>query len=223
LRDAKGVKFRQVVVEPRVWFNPELKSGLFLVPGLMGMLLLIAAVIATSLSIVREKERETIEQIRVSPVRPLELILGKVMPYMLVCILTMALVLGLARVLFGVTVAGSFFLMVVVTLVFLFASLGLGLLISTITRSQQVAYQVAVLVSFLPSIMLSGFIFPIKNMPVLVQAVTLLVVPRYFVAALRDIMLRGASWSVIWPQLVGMLVLGILFNGRAVLNMRKDA
>jgi len=210
-----------VALEPRIWFNPELESARFLVPGLIGLLLMLSAVIATSLSIVREKERETIEQIMVSPVRSEELILGKTAPYVLIGLITMALALGLAYVLFGVAVRGSFVLLAVTTLVFLFAALGMGVLISSITRSQQVAFQVAILTSLLPSLLLSGLIFPIRNMPVPVQAISLLIVPRYFVAALRKIILKAAPFSDVWTDLAAMLALGILFNLLAAHNARR--
>lgn len=212
-----------VVPQPRMWFNPELKSATFLVPGLVGMIMMLSAVIATSLSIVREKERETMEQLRVSPLRPEELILGKTLPYVLVGILSMALILGLAYLLFGVVVRGSFWLLGLTTLLFLFAALGLGVFISAITRSQQVAFQIAVLSSLLPSVILSGLIFPISNMPLPVQGLTFLVIPRYFIAALRGIILKGATFSVIWPDLLGLLALGLMFNRLAAMKTKKDA
>lgn len=212
-----------VLVEPRIWFNPELQSAQFLVPGLIGMLLMIAAVVATSLSIVREKERGTMEQIMVSPVKPEELILGKTLPYVAVCIVTMAFVLILGRVLFNVTIQGSFLLLGFATLLFLFAALGMGVLISTVTRSQQLAFQIAILSSLLPAVVLSGLIFPIRNMPLPIQGLTLLVIPRHFVSALRDIILRGAPFSAIAPALTGLLVLGIAFNILAALRIRKTS
>jgi ABC-2 type transport system permease protein len=212
-----------VLVEPRIWFNPELQSAQFLVPGLIGMLLMIAAVVATSLSIVQEKERGTMEQIMVSPVKPEELILGKTLPYVVVCIVTMAFVLILGRILFNVTVQGSFLLLGLATLLFLFAALGMGVLISTVTRSQQLAFQIAILSSLLPAVVLSGLIFPIRNMPLPIQGLTLLVIPRHFVAALRDIILRGAPFSAIAPELAGLLLLGVAFNILAALRIRKTS
>jgi ABC-2 type transport system permease protein len=214
-------KIPVITVEPRIWFNPNLESSHFLVPGLIGMLLMLAAVVATSLSIVREKERETMEQIMVSPVRPIELILGKTVPYVLICLVTMALVLLMGRLLFGVVVVGSFTLLALATFVFLFAALGMGLLISASTDSQQIAFQVAIISSLLPSLILSGLIFPIKNMPLPIQALTLLVIPRYFIAALRGIILKGATFMDIWPQLAAMMALALFFNLLAILKTRK--
>lgn len=210
-----------VVLEPRIWFNPELTSAKFLVPGLIGLLLMLSAVVATSVSIVREKERETMEQIMVSPIRPEELIMGKILPYVLIGLLTMAMVLLLGYWLFGVAIRGSLLLLSLTTFLFLFAALGMGVLISTITRSQQMAFQIAVLSSMLPAIILSGFIFPIQNMPLVIQAISTLIIPRYFVAALRGIILKDAGLAAIWPHLLGMLILGILFNLLAAARTRK--
>lgn len=210
-----------VHVEPRIWFNPDLNSARFLIPGLIGMLLMLSAVIATSLSIVREKERETMEQMMVSPVRPEELILGKTLPYIVICLITMIIILAVGYFLFGIIIRGSLLLLALTTLCFLFAALGMGILISSVTRSQQVAFQIAVIASLLPSIVLSGLIFPIQNMPPPIQAITLLVVPRYFITALRGIILKNASFSMIWPQLAVMLALGLLFNILATRMTRK--
>ncbi len=199
-------------MEPRIWFNPDLKSAHFLIPGLMGMLLMLSAVIATSLSIVREKERETIEQINVSAVRPEELIFGKILPYLLICLVTTLTVLGVGWFVFGVAVRGSPLLLAGSILIFLFAALGMGLLISAATKSQQEAFQLAIITTLLPSVILSGLIFPIASMPKLIQGISLIVLPRYFVSAMRSIILKDASFSIIWPQLAAMIALGIIFN-----------
>jgi ABC-2 type transport system permease protein len=214
-------KIPVIATEPRIWFNPNLESSHFLVPGLIGMLLMLAAVVATSLSIVREKERETMEQIMVSPVHPVELILGKTVPYVLICLVTMTLVLLMGRLLFGVVVVGSIALLALATFVFLLAALGMGLLISASTNSQQIAFQVAIITSLLPSLILSGLIFPIKNMPLPIQGLTLIVIPRYFISALRGVILKGATFMDIWPQLAAMLGLAFLFNLLAILKTRK--
>jgi len=210
-----------VTPEPRIWFNPELRSAQFLVPGLIGMLLMLSAVVATSLSIVREKEQQTIEQLKVSPLRPMELILGKTIPYVIICVATTALILLLGYVLFGVVVVGSFLLLALATVIFLTAALGMGVLISSITDSQQVAYQLATLTSLLPSLLLSGFVFPIRNMPPPIQAITYLIAPRYFVSALRKIILKGAPMTELWPDLLPLILLALLFNLLAARSVRK--
>ncbi len=190
-------------------------------PGLIGMLLMISAVVATSLSIVREKEHETIEQMKVSPLRPYELVLAKIVPYVIICVVTTVLILALGYALFGVAVQGSFLLLALATLLFLAAALGMGLLISSITSSQQIAYQLATLTSLLPSLLLSGFIFPIKNMPPAVQAITTIIAPRYYVAALRKIILKGAPFSAVWPDLLPLVALALVFNLLAARGVRK--
>lgn len=210
-----------ITLEPRIWFNPELQSAKFLIPGLIGLLLMLSCVVASSVSIVREKERETMEQIMVSPIRPEELILGKLLPYVVVGVGTMIAVLFLGYVFFDIVIKGSLLLLSLTTLLFLFAALGMGVLISTITRSQQMAFQVAVLTSMLPAIILSGFIFPIQNMPLPIQAITHLIIPRYFVAALRQIILKDAAFMDVLPHLTGLLVLGIVFNLLAAWRIRK--
>jgi ABC-2 type transport system permease protein len=182
---------------------------------------MLSCVVATSVSIVREKERETMEQIMVSPIRPEELILGKLLPYVVVGVGTMIAVLFLGYVFFDIVIKGSYLLLSLTTLMFLFAALGMGVLISTITRTQQMAFQVAVLTSMLPAIILSGFIFPIQNMPLLIQGITHFIIPRYFVAALRQIILKDASFLDVLPHLLGMLILGLLFNLLAAWRLRK--
>ena len=210
-----------VVPEPRIWFNPELNSAKFLVPGLIAMLLMLSAAITTCLSIVREKEQETMEQMMVSPVRSVELVLGKTIPYVAIGFVTMGLILAMGRALFDIRVQGSFLLLACATLIFLFAALSMGILISAVTRSQQTAFTIAVTTSLLPSILLSGLIFPIHNMPVVIQTVTYVVVPRYFVSSLRAIILKGATFPDVWHDFAGMLILGTIFTLLAVKITRK--
>lgn len=216
-----GGDLPMVAPEPRLRFNPELRSAVFLVPGLIAMLLMLSAVIATALSIVREKEHETIEQILVSPVTPTELVLGKTLPYVAICLLTMVLILVLGYLLFGIVIHGSLLILSLGTLFFLFAALGMGVLISSVTRSQQVAFQSAIIASLLPSIILSGLIFPIANMPLPIKLLSAIVPPRYFVAVLRDVIMKGAPLSALWLDLLAMLALGLVFNGLAIRNTRK--
>ncbi len=179
--------------QPRVWYNPELSSTQFLVPGLIGFILMLTAVQSTAMSIVREKERGTMEQLRVTALRPGELILGKTLPYLAISLAATALILAAARVLFGVVVRGSYVDLFVATLVYLLGALGLGLLVSSIARSQAMAFQVGSVISMLPAIFLSGFIFPIRSMPAPVQAITYIVPTRYFLVVLRGIILKGAG------------------------------
>ncbi len=195
---------------PRVLFNPELKSARFLVPGLIAFILMVTAVISTSLSIVREKERGTMEQLTVSPVRPFELIAGKTIPYIAVSLAATAMILALGWLLFGVGVRGSYLDLTLVTLLYLVCSLGLGLLISSIAHSQQIAFMIAVTVTMLPIFLLSGFVFPIRNMPLFVQVITYLVPARYFMVALRAIVLKGVGIAAFWDQLIYLSVFTVV-------------
>jgi len=205
---------------PRIWFNPELKSAKFLIPGLIGFILMVTAVVSTSLSIVREKERGTMEQLTVSPLNPIELILGKTIPYIVISLVATVAILIVGQVLFDVTVKGSYALLLLVTLIYLTACLGLGLLISSISDSQQVAFQIAVMATMLPTFLLSGFVFPIRNMPIVVQAVTYIVPARFFMVALRAIVLKGVGITAFWDQLLYLLAFALLTIGLSSLRMR---
>jgi len=202
--------------EVRVWYNPELRSAKFLVPGLMAFILMVIVTVSTAFSIVREKERGTMDQIRVSSIRPLELVLGKMVPYVAISLGSAHLVLLLGQVLFGVGIKGSYPLLLLAMLLFLTGALGQGLLISAVTRTQQVAFLFAILTTMLPTFILSGFVFPIRNMPAAVQAVTYLVPARYFLASLRAIILKGAGIGAVWPQL-------LFLTGFAVLSLGVSA
>lgn len=210
-----------ISLEPRFWFNPELVSVFFLIPGLMGMILIITAVISVSLSIVREKERGTIEQLNVSPLTSIELIIGKILPYIVISLINAAIVLIAGYVLFGIAIKGDLLLLLLGTLTFLFAAIGLGIFISTIADSQQVAFQAANVSSLLPSLILSGFIFPIESMPTVIQWVTNITPAKFYIVILRAILLRGAGLSAFWDQLIYLLIFGIVFIVLATIVDRK--
>lgn len=179
--------------EPRVWYNPELESSHFLVPGLIGFILMLTAVLSTALSLVREAERGTLEQLRVSPVGSAQILFGKILPYLVIALLAVVLILVAARVLFGIEVRGPYSDLFLVTVIYLVGGFGFGLLISTIADSQAVAFQVGLTTSLLPTLLLSGFIFPIHNMPVVLQAITYAFPARYYLVALRGIVLKGTG------------------------------
>ncbi|MBD3232913.1 MAG: ABC transporter permease subunit [candidate division Zixibacteria bacterium] len=206
---------------PRIWFNPELKSAKFLIPGLIGFILMITAVVSTALSIVREKERNTIEQILVSPVNPLELVIGKVVPYILISLIAAAAVLLVGNILFDVVVNGSYLLLLLVTLIFLVACLGLGILISTAAETQQTAFMMATMITVLPTFILSGFVFPIRNMPEIIQAITYLVPARYYLVALRAIILKGVGITAFWDQILYLIAFGGLVLSVSIVRLRK--
>ena len=208
--------------EPRVLFNPELRSANFLIPGLIVLILMMTAVLSTTLSIVREKERGTMEQIAVSPVRPLELILGKTVPYLVISLVAGATILATSRLLFGVTVKGSWFDLSIVTLIFLVGCLGFGVLLSTLSDSQQVAFLLSSLLTLLPTFILSGFVFPFRNMPVVIQAFSYILPGRYYLAALRAIMVKGVGLSAFTDQVTGLLIFATVTGGLSVLRLRRQ-
>ncbi len=210
-----------LTTEVRVWYNPELRSAMFLVPGLMAFILMVIVTVSTAFSIVREKERGTMEQIRVSSLRFRELILGKVVPHVAISLVSAHLVLVLGWVLFGVGLRGSYPLLLLAMLLFLVGALGQGILISAVTRTQQVAFLLAFLTTLLPTFILSGFVFPIRNMPAVVQAVTYFVPARYFLAALRAIMLKGAGFGAVWDQFALLLAFAVLSLGMSVARLAR--
>ena len=211
-----------LVLEPRVWYNPELRSALFLVPGLIAYILMITAVVSTALSIVREKEMGTMEQVRMSPIGPLAYVVGKSVPYFVISLLSCIGIVLLAMALFGLPMRGSWAMLVLAISLFLVGTLALGLLISTLAETQQVAFQIALLMSYLPTLMLSGFIFPITSMPPFLQVVTYVVPARYFLVALRAIVLKGVGIEVFWPDLLALVVFAALTLSLASLRLKRE-
>jgi ABC-2 type transport system permease protein len=199
-----------IALDPRILFNPELQSTQFLVPGLIGFLLMLTAVLSTALSVVREKERGTMEQLRVAPLRTWELVLGKTVPYLGISLLATLIILVAARVLFGVEIRGSHLDLLVAVLLYLVGALGFGLLISTLADTQALAFQAGLIASMLPAILLSGFIFQIRIMPAPLQVVTYLVPARYFLVILRGIILKGEGLATYWPQVGALLLYGLV-------------
>jgi ABC-2 type transport system permease protein len=208
-------------LQPRVWYNPELRSAKYLVPGLIAFILMVVAVVSTALSIVRERELGTMEQLMVSPIKPVELILGKTIPYTLISLASTVFILVVGYALFDVEVKGDFVLLFIVTFIFLLGSLGFGLLISTIAETQQVAFMIATLTTMLPTFILSGFVFPIRNMPEVIQAITYLIPARYFLEALRSIILKGVGAVAFWDQLVFLVAYAALMIGISSIRLKK--
>jgi ABC-2 type transport system permease protein len=207
--------------ESRVWYNPQLRSALFLVPGLIAYIAMITAVVSTALSIVREKEHGTIEQVRMAPLGPFAFVVGKAVPYFLLSLASALGIIFVAMLLFDLPIRGSWLLLLAALSLFLLGALGLGLVISSIADSQQVAFQMALLASFLPTLMLSGFIFPIASMPAFLQGVTRLVPARYFLTALRGIVLKGAGVSIVWPQLAALAAIAAVVLTLAAVRLRR--
>lgn len=208
-----------VELKPRVLFNPELKSANFLVPGLIVLILMMTSVMSTALAIVREKELGTMEQISVSPLRPIELIIGKTVPYLLVSVFATVTILLSSYILFGVTIRGNYFLLAGITLLFITGCLGLGILISTVAQTQQVAFLISVMATLLPTYILSGFVFPIRNMPEIIQIFTYILPGRYYLQALRNIILKGTGLEACWDQVIGLVVFVIVTVTASVMRL----
>ena len=209
-------------VEPRIWYNPELRSTLFLVPGLIAYIAMITAVASTALSIVREKESGTIEQIRMAPLDTFSFVVGKTIPYFIIALASSALIIAASMLLFGLPMRGDWLSLLVALSLFLIGALATGILISTVADSQQLAFQMALLISFLPTIMLSGFIFPINSMPQALQLITHLVPARYFLIALRGIVLKGTALGPLLPQLAALSVYAAAMLGLASLRLARE-
>jgi ABC-2 type transport system permease protein len=206
-----------------VWYNPDLLSRQFLVPGLIGFILVLTAVISTSMTVVREKERGTMEQIMVSPLRPIQVIMGKTLPYLLISLLGATAILILGYVLFDIHVRGSLIVLYGGILLIVLGALGQGLLVSTVTDSQQVAFLISVFSSLLPSFLLSGFIFPVSSMPLVLQLLSNLAVNKFFLVVVRGVMLKGVGIDVVWPQFVYMGIFAALMLGISTRRMQKRA
>lgn len=211
-----------LTVEPRVWYNPELRSALFLVPGLIAYISMLMAVTSTALSIVREKESGTMEQVRMAPVRTLAFVGGKTVPYFFIALFSAAIVFFASMVLFGLPLRGNWLTLAALVSLFLVGALATGLFVSTIADTQQVAFQIALLVSLLPTLMLSGFIFPIASMPAFLQAVTHVVPARYFLTALRGIVLKGSSVWLVLPQFGALALYAIVVMALASLRLARE-
>jgi ABC-2 type transport system permease protein len=210
-----------VSADVRVWFNPGLESRDFMIPGILALLLLVVTTNLSSMAIVREKELGTLEQLNVTPLARSELIIGKLVPYAVLGMVDALLVVAVAVGWFEVPLRGSFWLLIAMCLVYLLSTLGLGLFVSTISRTQQQAMMTTSFFFLLPMIFLSGFIFPIENMPDAIQPVTYLIPLRYFLVILRGIFLKGVGIDVLWPQAAALLAWGLVVLTLATLRSTK--
>lgn len=208
-------------VQPRVWYNPDLQSTNFIVPGLIAVILMMLSALLTSMTVVRERERGTLEQIVVSPIMPYELMLGKILPYVFIAFLDVILVLAAGQLLFHVPLRGSVALLLGLSLLYVLVALGLGLLISTVVGSQQTAMVMAMVGTQLPAMLLSGFVFPIMNMPPAIQALTYLIPARYFLVIIRGIFLKGVGFSYLWRDALYLLIFGVVLLLLATLRFKK--
>lgn len=218
-----GIKsFVPIDPQPLFWYNPDLNTTKFLIPGLFCMILITTAVILTSLSIVREKELGSMEQLRVSPLSSIELILGKTIPYTVVALFVAAFTLFISNIAFGLEIKGNYILLFFTTIIFLVAILSLGIFISTISDSQQVAFQIASIATMLPTFILSGFIFPIESMPLPIQILTNITPAKFYIIILRAIILKGVGIEAFWKQIISLLIFSAFFIGISTIRMRKS-
>ena len=218
-----GTAPRSGGIEPRVrvWFNPTLESRYFMLPGIFALLLLVITSSLSSMAIVREREVGTLEQLNVTPLGRFELILGKLLPYGAIGLIDVVIVLLVIVFWFEVPLSGSFWLLFVMSVVYLLTTLGLGLFISTISNTQQQAMMTSTFFFLVPMMYLSGFVFPIENMPAVIQPITFLIPLRYFVVILRGIFLKGVGLETLWPQALALLVWGSAILTLAVLRSSK--
>ncbi|HNY07011.1 MAG TPA: ABC transporter permease [Bacteroidales bacterium] len=208
----------QIIPQVRMQYNPNLKGVFMFVPGIMAMLLMLISAMLTSISITREKELGTMEILLVSPLRPIQIIVGKVLPYVLLSFVNAVIILLIGNFIFEVPIQGSIILLLAESVLFIMVALSLGILISTLTNSQQVAMMISLVALMLPTILLSGFIFPIENMPVILQALCQFMPPKWFITIIKSIMLKGVGLSYIWKETLVMVIMMSVF---ILLSVRK--
>jgi len=210
----------RIDVRQRAWYNPELKSKNYNVPGVIAMVIMLTSLLLTSMAVVREREIGTMEQLMVTPLRPLELILGKTIPFALIGFFDMVLITALGVLIFSIPINGPLWLLPLSTAIYLLSVLGIGLFISTIAMTQQQALMASFLF-YMPAILLSGFMFPIENMPILFQYLTYANPLRYFLVIIRGIFLKGNGFNILWPQLSALLILGAVVITLSSIRFRK--
>jgi ABC-2 type transport system permease protein len=205
----------------RVWFNPTIESRYFMLPGIFALLLLVVTSNLSSMAVVREREIGTLEQLNVTPLGRMQLIFGKLLPYAAIGMIDAVIVLTVIVFWFHVPLRGSFWLLIAMSLVYLLTTLGLGLFISTISNTQQQAMMTSTFFFMTPMMYLSGFVFPIENMPSWIQPLTYLIPLRYFVIILRGIFLKGVGLETLWPQALGLFIWGVVILTLAILRSSK--
>ena len=209
-----------VDVRTTVWYNPDMISAYFMIPGVIGMILFAIAAILTANSVVRERERGTIEQLIVTPIRPLELLIGKITPYIILSLFDAVEVIAVGHWWFGVPIKGSLLLIALACTIFLLSGLGIGLFASTIANTQQEA-MLTVWMTLLPTIFLAGFLFPLENMPKVLQIISYAIPLRYFLKIIRVLLLKGVGFASIQGDLIAMTIFGVVIMGAAALRFRK--
>jgi ABC-2 type transport system permease protein len=217
----KGLPAPAVTIDARAWYNPWLLSRYYMVPALMGVLLMVTTMVVTSMALVKEREEGTMEQLIVTPVRPVELMIGKLIPFVVIGFIEITLALGVILGVFGVPLRGSLFLLYAFSGLFLMTTLGLGLFVSTRVRTQQQAMLVAAFFVMMPFVLLSGFIFPVENMPPVIQGLAQFIPLKYYLEIVRGLFLKGSGWNELWRPALILLVWGMTILGLASLMFRK--
>lgn len=212
--------FPSVDLRERIWYNPELKSANTMVPGVVALILVVVTLVVTSLAIVREKETGNIEQILVTPVTPAEIIAGKIIPYILIALVDIVLIVGISMAVFRIPFEGSFVLFLSLSFFMILTNLGIGIYVSTVSETQQQAMLTAVFF-ILPNILLSGFLFPIKNMPEILQVLTFLIPMRYYMVIVRGVFLKGLGFAELLPETLALFVFGVIIFTLAIKQFRK--
>jgi ABC-2 type transport system permease protein len=220
LARAGGGHLAAIDVRQRAWYNPELKSKNYNVPGVIAMVIMLTSLLLTSMAVVREREMGTMEQLMVTPLRPVELILGKTIPFAIIAFIDMIFITVLGVLIFSIPINGPLWLLPLSTAIFLLSVLGIGLFVSTVAKTQQQALMASFLF-YMPAILLSGFIFPIENMPLIFQIVTYANPLRYFLVIIRGIFLKGNSYTILWPQMLSLFVLGAAVLMLSTFRFRK--
>ena len=213
-----GLKGSSIVIQPEVkmFFNPNLKSHYMFIPGVITMILILICALMTSVTITREKEFGTMEVLLVSPLRPIQIILGKVMPYFFLSLINVLLILTLSWFIFDLPVKGSIVLLLIESMLYILMSLSLGILISTVSSNMQQAIFISLVGLMLPTILLSGFIFPIENMPKIYDYISSIMPPRYFIIIIKNIMIKGTGILYIWKETLVLIVMTLVFIGLSV-------
>jgi ABC-2 type transport system permease protein len=217
----RGIRLPSIVAESRAWYNPALTSRVYMVPALMGVLLLVTTMIVTSMSLVKEREEGTMEQVNVTPLRPSELIAGKLLPFVVIGFIEITLALAVILLVFQAPLRGSILALYFYSGLFLLTTLGLGLFVSTLVKTQQQAMLIAGFFVMLPFVLLSGFIFPVENMPKPIQVIAAFIPLKYYMTIIRGIFLKGTWWPDLWPQALALFLWGVGILGLAVLKFRK--
>jgi len=208
-KSGQKVSGANITPEIRVWYNPELKTRNFMVPGIVGLLLSLITLILTSLAVVKEKEIGTMEQLIVTPLKPYQIILGKLIPFVLLAFVAVLIILTAMWLIFGIPVKGDIWFLFLSSFLYILSTLGLGLFVSTISKTQQQAIMISIFGVMMPMIFLSGFAFPIENMPLVIQTVSYIIPLRYFIEIIRGVVLKGLGLTDLWINAVMLLLMGV--------------